>query len=79
MDLVGWLASKLPGGRNYVSSKYSRERLYHKSVCDCPYCSSIHRENKVFFRTKKKAETKGLRMCRICKGHVQQKSISDYT
>ncbi len=79
MELLSWLQGLFHLNREYVSSVNSREQLYHRVECECPYCQSIRDENKVYFKTRIKAEMKGLRMCRICRRHSQQKSIQDYT
>jgi len=69
----------LPGGNRYVSSVYSRERLYHRAGSDCPYYVSIHPGNRVAFRSRVKAEEKGLHFCSLCRHRVQQKTLRDYT
>jgi len=79
MDLLAWLAGLLPGGRRYVSSIYSKDQLYHLMECDCPYCNNIHPENRIYFRNKVKAEETGLHICRLCRNHIQQKRLEDYT
>jgi hypothetical protein len=79
MKLFTWLAGLLPNRGRFISSVYSRDRLYHRIGCDCPYCASIHPENIVKFKTKRKAEERGLHICRVCSQRIQQKSIRDYT
>jgi len=79
MDWFQWLAGLLPQGGRFVSSVHSRDRLYHRLGCDCPYCASIHPENMVKFKSKVKAEARGLRICRVCRQRIQQKTIRDYT
>ncbi len=79
MEWLGWLDMLFTGGRTYVASRESRERLYHRTGCDCPYIGNITPGNRVYFRGRRKAEGIGLRLCGTCKKKTQQRLIGDYT
>jgi hypothetical protein len=78
MDWLFWLARLLPGGKTYVASRHSKERLYHRAGCSCQYMDSILPSNTVYFKTNAKAEGKGLRLCGLCREQTGQKTLQDY-
>ncbi|MBD3388066.1 MAG: hypothetical protein GF416_03375 [Candidatus Altiarchaeales archaeon] len=79
MDLIGWLSSMLHGSGRYVSSRHSREHLYHSIECECPYLKNIQKGNKIFYRNRDRAASNGLKYCRICRQQTMQKTLKDYT
>jgi len=79
MNLITWFISLLPGGRRYVSSRNSKDHLFHMSGAGCPYCGSILDENRLYFRKTNQALKGGLSLCRICNKTMSQKTLNDYT
>jgi len=78
MEWLRWLDRLFPGGRTYVASRNSRERLYHRIGCDCRYMGSITPGNRMYFRGRTNAEGIGLKLCGICMKKTQQRLIGDY-
>jgi hypothetical protein len=79
VDWRNWITSLMPGGKNYVSSAQSRDRLYHKAGCDCQYLQNIHPGNILYFRDPKAARRLGLSMCRTCMQEIEQRTLQDFT
>jgi hypothetical protein len=79
MDWLAKLSAHLPGGRSFVCSINSKDLLFHRTGHKCPYLAHILKRNRRYFRNRKKAQEKGLRLCNICKQKINQKTLKEYT
>ncbi|MFH0862043.1 MAG: hypothetical protein V1875_03340 [Candidatus Altiarchaeota archaeon] len=62
----------------YISSLKSENGLFHATGAGCHHQKQILKENQLRFKTREKAEKRGLKLCRVCRQRMKQRRLGEY-
>jgi hypothetical protein len=62
----------------FVSSMKSENGLFHAAGAGCHHQKQILKENQLRFKTREKAEKRGLKLCKVCRQRMKQRRLQEF-